>query len=52
MGSGSHAAGLNYVIGAFLAGLILGDLIRIDRQLFDSLTDSAFGLFVTLFFLE
>jgi Kef-type K+ transport system membrane component KefB len=46
----SHAAGLNYVIGAFLAGLILGDLIRIDRQLFDSLTDSAFGFFVTLFF--
>ena len=46
----SHAAGLNYVIGAFLAGLILGDLIRVDQQLFDSLTDSAFGFFVTLFF--
>lgn len=46
----SHSAGLNYVIGAFLSGLILGDLIRVDRQLFDSLTDSAFGFFVTLFF--
>jgi len=46
----SHVAGLNYVIGAFLTGLILGDLIRVDRQLFNSLTDSTFGFFVTLFF--
>jgi len=46
----SHIAGLNYMIGAFLAGLLPGDLIRVDRQFFDSLTDSAFGFFITLFF--
>ncbi|WAI01994.1 cation:proton antiporter [Methanogenium organophilum] len=46
----SHAAGLHYSIGAFIAGLILGDQIRSDRLLFDSLMDFGFGFFVTLFF--
>jgi Kef-type K+ transport system membrane component KefB len=49
-GALSHAAGLHYAIGAFIAGLILGDGIRSDRALFDSLTDFGFGFFVTLFF--
>ncbi|OPX72398.1 MAG: glutathione-regulated potassium-efflux system protein KefB [Methanoregulaceae archaeon PtaU1.Bin059] len=44
------AAGLHYAIGAFLAGLILGDSIRSDRSLYDNLSDLAFGFFVTLFF--
>ncbi|MDE4907945.1 cation:proton antiporter [Methanogenium marinum] len=46
----SHTAGLHYSIGAFVAGLILGDQIRRDRPLFDSLMDFGFGFFVTLFF--
>lgn len=46
----SHTAGLHYSIGAFIAGLILGDQIRKDRMLFDSLMDFGFGFFVTLFF--
>ena len=46
----SHTAGLHYAIGAFIAGLILGDRIRSDRLLFDSLTDFGFGFFVTFFF--
>ena len=46
----SHTAGLHYSIGAFIAGLILGDRIRDDRLLFDSLTDFGFGFFVTFFF--
>lgn len=46
----SHMAGLHYSIGAFIAGLILGDRIRHDRMLFDSLMDFGFGFFVTLFF--
>ncbi|KAF1078527.1 cation:proton antiporter [Methanogenium sp. MK-MG] len=46
----SHAAGLHYSIGAFIAGLILGDQIRRDRLLFESLMDFGFGFFVTLFF--
>lgn len=46
----SHTAGLHYSIGAFIAGLILGDQIRKDRLLFDSLMDFGFGFFVTLFF--
>jgi Kef-type K+ transport system membrane component KefB len=46
----SHIAGLHYSIGAFIAGLILGDQIRRDRLLFDSLMDFGFGFFVTLFF--
>lgn len=46
----SHMAGLHYSIGAFIAGLILGDQIRKDRLLFDSLMDFGFGFFVTLFF--
>lgn len=46
----SHTAGLHYSIGAFIAGLILGDQIRRDRLLFDSLMDFGFGFFVTLFF--
>ena len=52
LGSGylSHIAGLHYSIGAFIAGLILGEQIRHDRPLFDSLMDFGFGFFVTLFF--
>ncbi|WFN33664.1 cation:proton antiporter [Methanogenium sp. S4BF] len=52
LGSGylSQTAGLHYSIGAFIAGLILGDQIRKDRMLFDSLMDFGFGFFVTLFF--
>ena len=46
----SHIAGLHYSIGAFIAGLSLGDQIRKDRLLFDSLMDFGFGFFVTLFF--
>ncbi|MBT8508124.1 hypothetical protein AZH53_06860 [Methanomicrobiaceae archaeon CYW5] len=46
----SHTAGLHYSIGAFIAGLILGDQIRKDRLLFDSLMDFGFGFFVTFFF--
>ncbi len=46
----AHSAGLHYAIGAFIAGLILGDSIRSDRSLYDSLSDLAFGFFVTLFF--
>ena len=46
----SHRVGLHYSIGAFIAGLILGDQIRRDRLLFDSLMDFGFGFFVTLFF--
>jgi len=46
----SNFAGLHYAIGAFLAGLILGDSIRSDRTLYDSLSDVAFGFFVTIFF--
>lgn len=46
----SHYAGMHYAIGAFLAGLVLGEGIRGDRMLFDSLMDFGFGFFVTLFF--
>jgi len=46
----AHEAGLHYAIGAFIAGLILGDSIRSDRSLYDSLSDLAFGFFVTIFF--
>lgn len=46
----SHIVGLHYSIGAFIAGLILGDQIRRDRLLFDSLMDFGFGFFVTIFF--
>jgi len=46
----SHTAGLHYSIGAFIAGLILGEEIRRDRLLFDSLMDFGFGFFITLFF--
>ncbi len=46
----SHYAGLHYAIGAFLAGLVLGEGIRSDRMLFDSLMDFGFGFFITLFF--
>ena len=46
----SHTAGLHYSIGAFIAGLILGEEIRRDRLLFDSLMDFGFGFFVTIFF--
>jgi len=46
----AHGAGLHYSIGAFIAGLILGDSIRRDRSLFDSISDFAFGFFVSIFF--
>ncbi len=46
----SHFAGMHYAIGAFLAGLVLGEGIRRDRMLFDSLMDFGFGFFVTFFF--
>lgn len=46
----AQEAGLHYAIGAFLAGLILGDSIRSDRLLYDSLADFAFGFFTTVFF--
>lgn len=46
----ANEAGLHYAIGAFIAGLILGDSIRSDRSHYDSLSDLAFGFFVTLFF--
>ncbi|MDH7510494.1 MAG: cation:proton antiporter [Methanolinea sp.] len=46
----SNWAGLHYAIGAFLAGLVLGDSIRSDQTLYDSLFDLAFGFFVTIFF--
>ncbi|MDG6257994.1 MAG: cation:proton antiporter [Methanomicrobiaceae archaeon] len=46
----SHVAGMHYAIGAFLAGLMLGEGIRRDRILFDSLMDFGFGFFVTFFF--
>jgi len=46
----SNGAGLHYAIGAFLAGLVLGDSIRSDQTLYDSLFDVAFGFFVTIFF--
>lgn len=46
----ANEAGLHYAIGAFIAGLILGDSIRSDRSLYDSLSDIAFGFFVTIFF--
>ncbi len=45
----SNSAGLHYAIGAFIAGVLLGDHIRDDRMLFDSLLDFAFGFFVTIF---
>ncbi|WP_342676816.1 cation:proton antiporter [Methanofollis sp. UBA420] len=50
MGWLSNLAGLHYAIGAFFAGLLLGDQIRNDRELFDGLADFAFGFFVTIFF--
>lgn len=43
-------AGLHYAIGAFVAGLILGDSIRSDRLLYDSLADFTFGFFTAVFF--
>ncbi len=46
----AHGAGLHYSIGAFIAGLILGESIRRDRSLFDSISDFAFGFFVSIFF--
>ena len=46
----AQEAGLHYAIGAFLAGLILGDSIRSDRLLYDSLADFAFGFFTAVFF--
>jgi Kef-type K+ transport system membrane component KefB len=46
----AYAAGLHYSIGAFIAGMILGDQIRTDRVLFDSLVDVGFGFFVSIFF--
>lgn len=46
----ANEVGLHYAIGAFIAGLILGENIRSDRSLYDSLSDLAFGFFVTLFF--
>ncbi|MDT8357615.1 MAG: cation:proton antiporter [Methanomicrobiaceae archaeon] len=46
----AHGAGLHFAIGAFIAGIILGESIRSDRVLFDSLSDFGFGFFVTLFF--
>jgi len=42
--------GLHYGIGAFIAGILLGDHIRKDRVLFDSLMDISFGFFVSFFF--
>lgn len=42
--------GLHYGIGAFIAGILLGDHIRKDRALFDSLMDISFGFFVSFFF--
>ncbi|MHC1626336.1 MAG: cation:proton antiporter [Methanoculleaceae archaeon] len=42
--------GLHYGIGAFIGGVILGDHIRKDRALFDSLVDISFGFFVPFFF--
>jgi Kef-type K+ transport system membrane component KefB len=46
----AHGAGLHFAIGAFIAGIILGESIRSDRMLFDSLSDFGFGFFITLFF--
>jgi len=46
----AQEAGLHYAIGAFIAGLILGDSIRSDRLLYDSLADFAFGFFTAVFF--
>ena len=46
----SHLLGLHFAIGAFLAGLALGDQLRDDRTLLDSIADFSFGFFVTLFF--
>jgi len=46
----SHLAGLHYAVGAFLAGLLLGDQIRDDRTLFEGIADFSFGFFVTFFF--
>jgi len=46
----ANEAGLHYAIGGFIAGLILGDSIRNDRYLYDSLAEFAFGFFVTIFF--
>jgi Kef-type K+ transport system membrane component KefB len=45
-----HFTGMHYAIGAFLAGLILGEGVRRDRILFDSLMDFGFGFFITFFF--
>lgn len=50
MGWLSNLVGLHYAVGAFFAGLLLGDQIRDDRELFDGLVDFAFGFFVTIFF--
>ncbi|TAJ44162.1 cation:proton antiporter [Methanofollis fontis] len=46
----SDLAGLHYAIGAFFAGLLLGDQIRNDRSLFEGIADFSFGFFVTFFF--
>jgi Kef-type K+ transport system membrane component KefB len=46
----AHLLGLHFAIGAFLAGLVLGDQIRDDRMLLDSIADFSFGFFVTIFF--
>lgn len=46
----AHTAYLHYSIGAFIAGLLLGDVIRKDRSLLDSLTDFGFGFVITIFF--
>ncbi|KUG19617.1 MAG: cation:proton antiporter [Methanomicrobiaceae archaeon] len=48
----TEAIGLHYAIGAFIAGLMLGDQIRKDQGLFDGLVDFAFGFFVTFFFVS
>jgi Kef-type K+ transport system membrane component KefB len=50
MGYLSNLAGLHYAVGAFLAGLLLGDQIRDDRTLFEGIADFSFGFFVTIFF--
>jgi Kef-type K+ transport system membrane component KefB len=44
--------GLHYSIGAFIAGLLLGESLRRDRSLFDSISDFAFGFFVSIFFVS
>jgi len=46
----SQLTGLTYVVGAFFAGIALSRGIHEDHDIHESLNNTAFGIFTTLFF--